>query len=363
MNSIESLAKERGGAIEALSLIGLSASWIGALATHPGLFKQYLREYKRTSSRVVHPDLGETALSQRAADIYSAFDLLNETDDDSLVKAMREYTDKFSIPRVEALNLISSLKREIENAKQELAVEKSVSEALKKAKDRPDDGGLNVLLNFLQSQFQQPEDDLGGGKIIKITDLVGKLFYTSTWIGEDEDNHTNIHASMYVMYVDHRGIFYKEEIYLELPREKSPKVREKLLVAAKKNIAKKSSTLARGEYGNHGGAVLGFVTSNVYDMEAVASIFPSYKPDENPELSIELNSQDFVEGAKQNLTSIGIFYAYTPKQLEQLSNGELGDPKPWLGIVVLENPNPENSTVKCGVYYIEGFISDKEKSL
>lgn len=367
MNSIETLARERGGAIKALSLIGLSANWIGAFAAYPTLFKQYLREHKRNSARVIHPDQGQTGLSKMAGDIYPAFDLLNEIDDDSLSKSMREFTDKFSVPRVEALSYISSLKINLSTLEQQLTDEKTKNENWQKMADRPNDNGISVLLDTLQSQFKQPEDQPDGGKVIHITDLTGKLFYTSTWIVEDEDIPNEVNASLYIMYINCRGSFQKVEIGLKLPKGTSKEVvRERLLDSAKVEIARRVRSLDndRLDADGDGGQVLGFVNSNIGDgTYSDPPFFPTYMVDEHPDLSKSANSQAFVEGAKNELNPAGVFYAYTPKQLEKLQNAEDTEAMIWLGVVVLDGHVPNEDIVKCRVYYIEGFIPNKKESI
>lgn len=186
MNSIEALAKERGGAIEALSLIGLSSSWIGALAAHPALFKQYLRDQKRISAKVVHPEPNQTELSNKAGDIYPAFDLLDDLDDEALTQAMREFADKFSIPRIQTLDLISGMSGRIKNLEAELdTLEINAAKEIKARQKRLDTleqyvyTFLNRTLNGYPEKKANPSDPHDKYRIM-LPELRGRLFFTPT---------------------------------------------------------------------------------------------------------------------------------------------------------------------------------------
>ena len=359
MNSIEALAKERGGAIEALSLIGVSSSWIGALAAHPTLFKQYLRDQKRISAKLVHPEPNQTDLSTKAGDIYPAFDLLENTDNDLLAKAMREFADKFSVPRVEVLNIISSLKIEKDSLQLQLASALSKNQVLQKATNLPNDSSVKILLDVLQAQFTQPEDMPEGGKLLRITDLAGKVFHTSTWISESEDRKGYVTCSIYIAYVNYQGLFYWDDIILEFPSTKSKKeITKELLRAASQRLTSLTPSLNR--FGSHGGSVLGFVTSYI-DFEGsrnyVQQFFPPFIPGQHQEMVIKAISQDFVRGAMEELSPTGFFY--TPEQLAKLA---LVKSMPVLGVVVLNQYDPYVATISCNVYYIEGFLPSKENA-
>ena len=353
MNSIEELAKEQGGAIEALSLIGLSAIWIGALAAHPAVFKQYLREQKRNSARLVHPDQGQTDLSKRAAEIYGAFDLLSETDDVSLSKAMRQFTDKFSVPRVEVLNLISSLKAEKEKAEAKLRTEVSErKKAEEKNKKEPVNHDASNFLALLTSQFNSPEVmTKDKGQMKHITDLANTDFHTTLSIFPDDEYPERVIASVSFYHVSPGGEVFRSQPILGFPNSKSE-------LEIKAAFASQDSAKSDG---TRTGEVIGFVQSSA-EMDNASNdyetpFFPKYDPDTNEELKKKSSSDAFIQACLKEMRPKGLF---VPPD-EQAGKSHKSS-MPSLGVVVLEgytSAKEKGGTdeVSFAIIYIEDFIN------
>lgn len=344
MNSIERLAKERGGAIEALSLIGLSASWIGALAAHPALFKQYLRDQKRISAKVVHPEPNQTELSNKAGDIYPAFDLLEATDDDSLAKAMREFADKFSVPRVEVLNLIATLKSGKEQAEAQLKNERELHERRALNAQKPANQDSNSFISLLESQFKKPEDlpaDLG--ETVHLSAIGGMNFSTELMI--DGPQGAEMVATITFFNINDEGYVSRTTISQIFEDNMSTQeIKKAIFALVPERLSLKGNGIPIGK-------AIGFVQSYTNVQVFETPFFPAYDRASPEEKTREASAKEFIKEYLNYVTPTGIFIA--PAKNDTLS---LHSSYPLMGLVTLQGYDRANDKVTFSVVYIHNFL-------
>ena len=360
MNSIEQLAKERGGAIEALSLIGLSASWIGALAAHPALFKQYLRDQKRISAKVVHPEPNRTELSNKAGDIYPAFDLLEATDDELLARAMQEFSDKFSVPRVEVINLISSLKSQKEEAEREVVrlrtLQSAYQQELAKKHSSVD---ASLALDMLHLPLTAQTDPNLDAQQIRLYDMRNCLFYTPVMIAEPPDFPDIIVGNSYICYISPNGELYYDEVVQEF-RDKTIstfQIRKSVL----QSVYEKSVNVSPMQVGfpHHAGNVIGLINSEL-GLESFGrdnGVLPRII--EHPEYIRTVNAdiKEFLLSCKDSLVGTGGLH-----NLEKLAQGMSNDYVSFMGVVALADLAENATEVTVHIFYVGDFIPlNKEK--
>lgn len=393
MSSIEQLAKEKGGVIEALSLVGLSTAWIGAFTAHPALFKQHLREHKRNSARVIHPDQGQTDLSNQAGIIYSAFDLLNETDDDTLTKAMRQFVDYFSTPRASVLDSISSLKANGTDLQRQLEDEKNSLKREVKSRTQ----SIRLLIDTLSSAFDPHTNKKH--TMLRLTSLAEKWFYSplvyvpldssnaelrkesffeesfhsektndlngsmkhpeTEPVDPDEvtDDRDGIMAYLKIAYVRSDGGFHAKSLSGHFAKDKSKEEAKKdMLADAKKYISTYQDQAIPGKGAAKAeGTVLGFIEYNFANVPAnVEDDLANLGGNSSSEKAVTY--EDFVKDM-QHLKLSGILQAGTSKHVEELRNqGELEKNANLLGIVVLKDKDVENDKIKYEIFYVAGVL-------
>jgi hypothetical protein len=172
-------------AIDALSLVGVSAEWVAAMAAHPADFQRFLRQYKRTIAPFVHPDSAPSpSLAEKAAQINAAFDLLQGMQLDTLAEAMRSFASTFSRPRRELLDDLAALnarcRQLTEQARQTTAKAEALVSKERKEMDLSERRIWSDLFEFYSAQLRTVPSRVHEGRhLVRIIDLRGVRFIST----------------------------------------------------------------------------------------------------------------------------------------------------------------------------------------